>query len=139
MTQGFRMLAGDPALRTATGKDPGICHRCLGASNGFQPCDRTDTSALPSKPCPQGIRSSIIFPTCWDGKNLDSPDHKSHMAYAPNICAGGNCLAGAACPASHPVRVPGVMYEIYWDTKQFNKAEYFAGGAQPFVYSFGDG
>ncbi|KAI0432297.1 hypothetical protein F5Y09DRAFT_329747 [Xylaria sp. FL1042] len=136
---GFRMLAGDPALRTATGKDPGICHRCLGASNGFQPCDRTDSSELPLKPCPQGIRSSIIFPTCWDGKNLDSPDHKSHMAYSPGICSGGNCLAGASCPSTHPVRVPGVMYEIYWDTSQFNDPKYFPAGSQPFVYSFGDG
>src|SRR5690349_3007618 len=23
----------------------------------------------------------VVFPQCWDGVNLDSPDHKSHMAY----------------------------------------------------------
>jgi hypothetical protein len=131
------MLAGDPSLRTEKNKDQGICHRCQGASKGFVPCDRTDTSAFPDKPCPDGIRSSIIFPTCWDGKNVDSPDHKSHVAYSAS--AGVGRFAGSNCPASHPVRVPGVMYEIYWDTKEFNDPANFAGGKQPFVYSFGDG
>jgi len=85
--------------------------------------------------CPDGIRGSITFPSCWDGKNLDSPDHRSHMAYSP----GGAVLANAKCPATHPIRVPQLMYEMQWDTKPFNKPEYFKNGKQPFVYSFGDG
>ena len=24
----------------------------------------------------------VLFPDCWDGKRLDSPDHQSHMAYS---------------------------------------------------------
>jgi len=40
--------------------------------------------------------SSIEFPQCWDGVNLDSPNHKSHMAYG----AGWPDLG---CPSSHPV------------------------------------
>ncbi len=24
----------------------------------------------------------VLFPNCWDGKRLDSPDHQSHMAYS---------------------------------------------------------
>ncbi|MCY1140014.1 DUF1996 domain-containing protein [Actinoplanes sp. Pm04-4] len=48
--------------------------------------------------CPPGtmLESYLDFPHCWDGVNLDSPDHKSHMAYPVNN----------ACPASHPVVVP---------------------------------
>jgi len=38
----------------------------------------------------------VNFPDCWDGKHLDSPDHKSHMAYSRNF----------VCPDSHPVKVP---------------------------------
>lgn len=34
--------------------------------------------------------ASIVFPTCWDGKNLDSTDHKSHVSYA----VAGACKAG---------------------------------------------
>lgn len=40
-----------------------------------------ETLAFPKKPCPAGIMVNVRFPTCWDGKNLDSPDHMSHVAY----------------------------------------------------------
>jgi len=139
MKPGFRMLAGDPSLRTKTGMAPGICHRCLAAADRTMggsgaPCDSKDTAEFPNKPCPGGIRTTIIFPSCWDGKNVDSPDHKSHVAYAP-----GSALAGDKCPSTHPVRIPQVMYEIMFDTTQFNKPEYWKNGKQPLVYSFGDG
>jgi hypothetical protein len=39
---------------------------------------------------------SVKFPNCWDGKNLDSPDHRSHMSYA----------SGYKCDAAHPVQIP---------------------------------
>src|SRR5207244_9474853 len=44
------------------------------------------------------LRLHVRFPDCWDGQNLDSADHKSHMAYA---------LRGE-CPSTHPVAVPAV-------------------------------
>ena len=77
----------------------------------------------------------MTFPSCWDGKNLDSPDHASHVAYSTD----GLVLSGDGCPASHPVRIPQLMYEMNWDTVGFNNPRYFEGGRQPFVYSFGDG
>jgi hypothetical protein len=48
--------------------------------------------------CPAGtmIESYLDFPQCWNGRDLDSTDHKSHMAYP----------VGNACPSSHPVAVP---------------------------------
>ncbi|KAF2473423.1 uncharacterized protein BDR25DRAFT_218985 [Lindgomyces ingoldianus] len=133
---GFRMLAGNPTLR-GTGTT-GICHRCLSKSDRMMggsgsPCSTGDTAAFPSKPCPGGIRATIIFPSCWDGKNVDSPDHKSHVAYAP-----GSALAGDKCPSTHPVRIPQVMYEIMFDTSGFANPDYYKGGKQPLVYSFGD-
>lgn len=128
------MITGKPELRTAAGTIKGICHRCNGNGDGFAPCDASDTSGFPTKICPGGIRASVIFPSCWDGKNLDSPDHSSHMAYSPD----SETLAPASCPSSHPVRVPQLMYEMQWDTSAFNNPEYFEGGKQPFVYSFGD-
>ena len=36
---------------------------------------------LPAALCVGGIRLIVTFPTCWDGKNVDSPDYKSHVAY----------------------------------------------------------
>lgn len=128
------MVAGDPQVRDRAGTFLGICHRCNGNGAGFAPCDAKDTSAFPSKVCPGGIRASIVFPSCWDGVNLDSADHRSHVAYSPARAV----LAGSACPSSHPVRIPQLMYEMQWDTRQFNDPKYFEDGKQPFVYSFGD-
>jgi hypothetical protein len=30
---------------------------------------------FPDRHCKEGIMTTLRFPTCWDGKNLDSPDH----------------------------------------------------------------
>ncbi len=53
--------------------------------------------------CPVGGHIIVIldFPNCWDGVNLDSPDHRSHMAYS----------GGGACPASHPVAISNHLPE----------------------------
>lgn len=46
----------------------------------------------------------VTFPQCWDGVNLDSPDHKSHMSYP----------VGGACPATHPVAIPEIAYQVIY-------------------------
>ncbi|KAF2112795.1 hypothetical protein BDV96DRAFT_497609 [Lophiotrema nucula] len=135
---GFRMLAGDPTNKAKNTMATGICHRCLAKSDRTSggsgaPCDASDFNTFPTKPCAGGIRATIIFPSCWDGVNLDSPDHRSHVAYA-----SGAALAGDKCPTTHPVRVPQVMYEIMFDTSGFADAKYYQNGKQPLVYSFGD-
>ncbi|KAI1635203.1 hypothetical protein F4809DRAFT_461748 [Biscogniauxia mediterranea] len=139
---GFRMLVGDAALRTAEGQQPQLCHRCYGSGqngeagiSGGAPCTGSDTQSLPEGPCDGGIRTTITFPTCWDGKNLDSPDHKSHVAYPSQ----GSFESLGSCPASHPVKLPQVMYEVMWDTRQFNDPDIWPeDGSQPFVWSTGD-
>lgn len=138
---GFRILAGDPMLRNTNSETRQICHRCFAGEDfepfGGAPCtdQQYDTTALPDKFCPGGIRTTITFPTCWDGKNLDSPDHKSYMAYpTPSFEQNGEC------PASHPIHMPQVMYEVMWDTRPYNNKDLWSGnGSQPFVYSMGDG
>jgi hypothetical protein len=54
--------------------------------------------------CPAGtqLETYLDFPQCWNGRDLDSADHKSHMAYP---VAGG-------CPSSHPVSVPKLRFVI---------------------------
>ncbi|KAL5375552.1 hypothetical protein DPSP01_011133 [Paraphaeosphaeria sporulosa] len=72
---------------------------------------------------------------CWDGKNLDSPDHMAHMSYPET----GSFESGGPCPATHPVRVPQLFYEVVWDTAPFNnRDDWPTDGSQPFVWSFGD-
>lgn len=106
---GFRMLVGDPALKIAEAEQRQLCHRC-GDDPGAPCTGKADSQALPNRFCDH-IRTTITFPTCWDCVNLDSPDHKSHVAY-PSV---GTFESTAACPASHPVRLPQVMYEVMWD------------------------
>ncbi|KAK0610066.1 hypothetical protein B0T17DRAFT_500735 [Bombardia bombarda] len=128
---GFRMTVGDPSFRSAAEikKYPQLTYTCLQTST----TRGGETTNFPKAACKVGIMVNIRFPTCWDGKNVDSPDHQSHVAYP----TGSGTSAG--CPSTHPVRIPQVFYETIWDTSPFNdKALWPADGSQPFVWSFGD-
>jgi hypothetical protein len=112
---GFRMLVGD-AASNSPGPSRKVCHRCMPVSgdNSNINCGSPDAQTFPTGFCVGGIRSIITFPTCWDGTNLDSPDHKSHVTYATGSAANDVGPTGS-CPASHPVVIPQVMYEVMWD------------------------
>ncbi|KAI1117669.1 hypothetical protein F5Y14DRAFT_401477 [Nemania sp. NC0429] len=141
---GFRMLVGDAKLQTSQGMQRQLCHRCyttpinagVAGISGGAPCTGNDTQAFPARACPGGIRTTITFPTCWDGVNIDSPDHQSHVAYP----ASGTFESVGPCPSTHPVRLPQLMYEVMWDTTPFNDPDLWPeDGSQPFVWSTGDG
>lgn len=139
---GFRMLVGDPMRRTPKNKMQS-CFRCYTSTNfggdDRAPCSdpKVDFEGFPNKPCPGGIRSNILYPTCWDGKTLDSPNHQDHVTYPKQ--GPSDFLSTGDCPASHPVKIPQLMLEIVWDTTAFNnKADWPADGSQPFVLSTGD-
>jgi hypothetical protein len=116
---GFRMLAGD-ATRTASaglGKNMQACFRCYTGPN-FQgnvdsPCfdPKLDTEGFPSGMCLGGIRSNIIFPLCWDGKNLDSPNHQDHVSHPVGGPTSFAVVTGK-CPSTHPVKIPQVHLEV---------------------------
>jgi len=126
---GFRMTVGNPTVDTINGTKNGLRYTCLETilTRGFE------TPDFPTRPCPAGIMAIHHFPACWDGKNLDSPDHQSHMY---STTKGGFREAGP-CPASHPVRMPQVAYETMWNTTAF-KDMWPKDGSQPFVWSYGD-
>ena len=109
---GFRMLVGDASSRS-TSYAKKVCHRCMPKSgdNSNINCGSPDAQTLPKSFCVGGIRSVITFPTCWDGKNLDSADHRTHIAY-PNK---NDSFGSGTCPATHPVKIPQVMLEVMWD------------------------
>lgn len=73
-------------------------------------CEKTIIDHLqePPQSCPAGSRLvlSMRFPNCWDGQNLDSPDHQSHMTYSKR----------QACPSTHPVRTPGIVMDVRYAT-----------------------
>jgi hypothetical protein len=132
--QGFRMFIGDVNARTKAEAERfrQLTFTCLENINTRDP----QTLDFPTVPCPAGIMTAVRFPTCWDGKNLDSPDHMAHMSY-PEF---GSFESGGPCPATHPVRMGQLFYEVIWDTSMFNnKDDWPTDGSQPFVWSFGDG
>jgi Domain of unknown function (DUF1996) len=72
--------------------------------------------------CPGGgfadLRLRVRFPDCWDGRHLDSVDHKRHMAYS---------VAGR-CPLTHPVEVPAISLVIHYGVPGARDAELASGG-----------
>ncbi|KAI1498456.1 hypothetical protein F5X99DRAFT_412101 [Biscogniauxia marginata] len=140
--KGFRMLAG-----SATNEDPSkvaksnICHRCWTSTSentfvGGAPCTGSDTVDIPHDKSCKMIRQTIIFPTCWDGVNLDSPDHQSHVSYS----SGSGATGGGACPSTHPVKLPQIMYELMWNVTEFtNMPDFPTDGSNPYIYSMNMG
>ncbi|XXH03340.1 hypothetical protein Hte_009738 [Hypoxylon texense] len=127
---GFRMTVGSPSTNTldqAKGHI-GLRYNCLTTTINRGP----EMVDFPDRPCPGGIFAVHHFPACWDGKNLDSPDHQSHMF---NTIKYDGFTNAPACPASHPVRMPQVTYETVWDTTKFNSM-WPSGTPNPFVWSF---
>lgn len=122
--EGFQMLAGDPHLRSFkdTREQRAISFACLGV-------DGPETKEMPNHNCPNGLRAQVVFPSCWDGKNLDSEDHKSHVAYPSGVDSG-------VCPDSHPKRLVTLFYEVLFQVDQFK--DRWHGDSQPFVFSNGD-
>jgi hypothetical protein len=93
----LRMIAGNAM---ATSPQPmSVTSWSCGADSGVP-----RSSGVPACPDARGsfLRLHIRFPECWDGRRLDSADHKSHMAYARR----------GSCPSSHPVSVPQIT-QIY--------------------------
>jgi hypothetical protein len=115
--KGLRMIAGNQKPLSIA--DSSGYYLCMDSQQAMNPANwgvLWESDHI--KTCGDGtnrytLRFKVIFPQCWDGKNLDSPDHQSHMAYA---CKFGQCeLANGTlgntvngCPITHPVLIPQV-------------------------------
>jgi len=102
----FRMISGDMMLRSYNSTDPAqqaVSFLCL----DFQGTTPPPFSGLPNRKCPSGIRSQLNFPSCWDGKNVDSTDHKSHVAFLSEGPDKGTCSN-----PSFPKTLPRLFSEV---------------------------
>lgn len=100
---GLRMIAGDPNSAADVSRPTG--YSCVGPS-GSSP----RTAGVPTT-CPVGstIWAKVAFPQCWDGVNLDSPDHRSHMAYAT---VGKGCV-----DPTHPIALPEIAISVLYTVR----------------------
>ena len=95
--KGLRIVTGNmKATSAATSRN--ISYNCFKEGQPSAPA----TFYIPA--CGQGwtIVTHVGFPQCWDGRNLDSPDHISHMANP----------IGRSCPVSHPVAIPALGLNV---------------------------
>jgi len=146
----FRMIAGDTNRRNFTlpvpdppksnwGSDPaqssqyGLSQKAIGfncLNYAIAPEGSLYRHFLPDKSyldgnCADGVRFEIMFPSCWNGVDPNSPNNKDHVAY-PDLVIDGTC------PPGFPTRLPGLFYEIIWDTYAFK------GQAGEFIIANGD-
>jgi Domain of unknown function (DUF1996) len=95
--KGIVMLAGNSL---ATARQPkGIVSWSCGEVGG-----RPRFAAIPVCRGDSMLQLQATFPNCWDGRRLDSPDHRQHVKYA----------ARGVCPASHPVAIPTIVLVVLY-------------------------
>jgi hypothetical protein len=92
--QGLRMIAGSAKATSAQ------AHAYWGCFENY--CGHVPT--IPTVPVGEHVVMTVVFPQCWNGVDLDSSDHKSHMAYPEN----------GACPSTHPVSIPEISFNILY-------------------------
>ncbi len=92
---GLRMVSGSMKSTSAQEHAYWVCRENYIGHPGYIP------------ECPKGDKVAMVveFPQCWDGENLDSDDHKSHMAFPRD---GG-------CPDSHPVAIPAITMNVIYE------------------------
>ena len=99
MPLGLRMIAG--SMHSKSNQDRQIGWWYSGSDTTIG-----DSAMITRRSAANFLVLRVNFPQCWDGVNLDSPDHTSHMAYAK----------GERCPKEHPVRLPQLVTFTHYDT-----------------------
>jgi hypothetical protein len=96
---GLRMISGDPSNSIPAGT---FNYGCVGPTASWW-ADHSIPACAPG----EDMIMSVDFPNCWDGVNLDSPDHSSHMTRPVN----------GSCPATHPVPLPEIAFVVHYTIK----------------------
>jgi hypothetical protein len=119
---GLRYVVGSPSATLDEFRN------APGAVEGWECGDSVRNWDFPAS-CPAGTQLNIRYqaPSCWDGLHLDTPDHKSHMAY-PTV---------GVCPVSHPVAVPMVEFKMAFPVSgNLSNVRLASGRAYSFHYDF---
>ncbi|MFJ3497013.1 DUF1996 domain-containing protein [Streptomyces sp. NPDC086091] len=128
--KGLRFVVGSPTQSVSEFRN----HK--GFVEGWECGDSFFNSDFPTN-CPSrpDVQLNLRFqaPSCWDGRYLDTPDHKSHMAY-PVVNPGTN---NNICPASHPVALPMIEFKMAWPVNgDLSQVRLASGPAWSFHYDF---
>lgn len=138
---GFRMISGNPILRSmdadalTDNSQYGLsrratffsCLRYVDNVSGY------DGYGFPTSNCEAGLNHRIHMPACWDGVNIDSPSHTTHVAYLSELDNG-------TCPPGYPKGFMKLFFEVTWDINSFVTSGQWnpATSTFPFVLATGD-
>jgi hypothetical protein len=110
---------GGPGVHTRSSSTAPTCGVMRVRPKGiFKMCATCKPQRLPVRNVQTRLELHVDFPDCWDGRHLDSPDHKTHMAYSTNY----------VCPASHPVKVPLIRMTIRYPVTDGKTVALASGG-----------
>jgi hypothetical protein len=108
---GLKFIFGYDMINNRASAYPGHFH-CEGA--GAQTVVTSSISQQVAYCKPGSLLVALIdTPKCWDGKNLDSADHRSHLS---DMVRNSATNWVAKCPSTHPFLIPqftlGVHYTV---------------------------
>lgn len=85
MPDDLSIITGDAKAKTNGNKNANAKWTCTGFEN------RTTDDKYPLCPAGSKIVRILEFPSCWDGRHLDSKDHREHMRFPDD---DGSCKRG---------------------------------------------
>jgi hypothetical protein len=108
---GLRMVSGN--ARNTDPSQVGARYMCLGPKGENPGWKNTITAAYADGTCQVGgdFIMQVGFPFCWDGVNLDSPNHAAHVV---GTVQDQTPPFAKHCPATHPVTLPVISYNIHY-------------------------
>ena len=96
---GFKMIGGG-AGTLADSRPEADCSNPGPCPDGD--CERWN-DFFPATMCGE-LEMSMLMPSCWDGANLDSADHRSHVAYPKRDMRGSALMAACLAPQPDDVK-----------------------------------
>jgi Domain of unknown function (DUF1996) len=103
-----KIKAPKPGLKIVAGSAMATAPQGMKITSWDCADDNTVLPGVDVPTCPMGtLALHVNFPDCWDGVNLDSADHASHLAYHDK---------GGVCPATHPVLLPRIRVNVRYPT-----------------------
>ena len=113
---GLGMIAGDMRATPSTPQSSAVIRWHCQTWQSSDADNARFSATIPECTLPDRLRADVFFPSCWNGVDVDSEDHRSHMAYPETDANGRN----PTCPASHPVPVVRVSYHYAFPVKPEN-------------------
>ncbi|MFK8080805.1 MAG: DUF1996 domain-containing protein [Granulosicoccus sp.] len=110
---GLRIIAGNHMTMPGSEQDVSIARWHCQSWESDDANNPQFSADIPQCIAPDRLRMDLFFPSCWNGVDLDSPDHKSHLTYPVK----DDSTKETSCPDSHPVAIVRPSYHYAFGVK----------------------